>query len=216
MPSCRIAVALIALLSFPLLARAAAEPDLSTPKGTMKAFYEAMESGDATAVRGFFHAATDAEKALADAYAAQLTAAKALGDAAKAKFGAAGDALSKGLPLRDEIAKLDAAEVSVNGDRATINIAGQPNPLRLIKVEGRWRLALADFAGENLPGQTAALKDMAAALQTIATDIQADKFPAPADAQRALQQKLQAVLYNTLQKHTPTTARATTRPGPKP
>src|SRR5688500_7107143 len=86
----------------------AAEIDANSPKGALKALYEAMEAGDAGAVRAQLHAATDAEKDLADAYAAQLTAAKALGDAAKAKYSAAGDALSKGLPLKEQIAKLQA------------------------------------------------------------------------------------------------------------
>jgi hypothetical protein len=193
-------------------AAAAPEIDPNSPKGAMKAFYEAMEAGDAAAVRALFHTSNDAEKELADAYAAQLVAARALGEATKAKFATAGDALSKGLPLRDEIARLDTAEVVVTGDKATLKIAGQPRPLRLFKVEGRWRVGLADYAGDDLAGQAAALKDMAAVFQAVATDILADKFATPADAQRALQQKLQAVLFNTLQKHPPTTSRSVTRP----
>jgi hypothetical protein len=215
MPVARIAVTLLAVLLTVALRSSAAGPaevDPGTPKGTMKAFYEAMEAGDAAAVRASFHTASDAEKELADAYAAQLVAARALGEATKAKFATAGDALSKGLPLRDEIARLDSAEVVVDGDKATLKIAGQPRPLRLFKVDGRWRLSLADYAGDDLTGQAAALRDMAAVFQAIATDIQADKFATPADAQRALQQKLQAVLFNTLQRHPPTTARAMTRP----
>src|SRR5258705_3881554 len=138
----RIAVALVALLGVALHAGAAgpAEVDPGTPKGAMKAFYEAMEAGDATGVRASFHTANDAEKELADAYAAQLVAARALGEATKAKFATAGDALSKGLPLRDEIARLDTAEVAVDGDKATLKITGQPRPLHLFKVDGPWRL----------------------------------------------------------------------------
>lgn len=206
MPPVRTSVSLAVLLFTALLA-AAADVDMSTPKGALKAFYEAMEAGDAAAVRASFHTANDTEKALADAYAAQLTAARALGEATKAKFATTGDALSRGLPLRDEIAKLDTAEVTVNGDKATVKLAGDAKPLRLVKSDGRWRLSLADYAGDDPAAQTAALKDMATAFQTIAAEIQADKFPTAADAQRALQQKLQGVLFNTLQKHPPTTAR---------
>src|SRR5688572_23160211 len=111
-----------------------------TPKAALKAFYEAMEAGDATGVRASFHATNDAEKRLADAYAAQLTAAKALGDAARAKFAAAGDVLSKGLPVRDELARLDAAEVKVDGPRATVRLPGQARPLTLVEADGRWRI----------------------------------------------------------------------------
>ena len=209
---------LLLSLSYCAAAAGAAEIDPNSPKGALKALYEAMEAGDAGAVRAQFHASNDVEKDLADAYAAQLTAAKALGDAAKAKYTAAGDALSKGLPLKDEIAKLETAEVTVDGDTATYKppAAGAAGkPLRLIKSGGRWRLSIADYAGgsaDALPGQTAVLRDMTAVFQSTAADILADKFPTPADAQRALQQKLQTVLFNTLQKHPPAATRPTTRP----
>jgi hypothetical protein len=210
--------ALLILLLLPGAHMRAADIDPASPKGAMKSFYEAMEAGDAGAVRALFYTASDTEKALADAYAAQLTAAKMLGDAAKNKYGATGDALSKGMPVRDEIAKLDAAEVTIDGDNATLKLPGQPRPLRLVKFDGRWRLSIADFAGatpENIAGQTAVIKEMAGVFTTVAADITADKFAGAPDAQRALQQKLGGVLFNTLQKHPPSTAPTTsTRPKP--
>src|SRR4051812_1158295 len=131
MPSrCR-PCALLALVFISLLASTtrAADIDPTSPKGAMKSFYDAMEAGDAAAVRALFFAANDAEKDLADAYTAQLTAAKALGEAAKNKYGATGDALSKGMPVRDEIARLSTAEVPIDGDNAALKFPGQPKPL---------------------------------------------------------------------------------------
>src|SRR4051794_12454864 len=95
---CRLGLFFGLVLSVAHVAWADADP--STPKGALKAFYEALEAGDAAAVRASFHTGSDAERQLADANAAQLTAAKALGDAARAKFAAAGDTLSRGLPAR--------------------------------------------------------------------------------------------------------------------
>lgn len=212
------AAALVFVLARPVLA----ESDPSTPKGALRGFYQAMEAGDAAAVRACFYTATDAEKQLADAYAAQLTAAKGLGDAARAKFAAAGDALSKGLPVRDEIARLDAAEVKVDGTRATVRLPGQARPVTMVQSEARWRLALADYAGatapESLANQTAVLKDMAGVFQSVADDINADKFATATDAQRALQKKLQGILFTALQKNPPATqpaaATSATRPNP--
>ena len=205
-----------ALLAALLLAAwaSAADTDPNGPKAAMKNFYQAMESGDAASVRALFHTANDAEKALADADAAQLTAARALGEAIKNKFAATGDALSKGLPLRDEIARLYTAQVAVEGDTATLTLAGQAKPLRLIKSDGHWRLSIADYAGVTLATigeQTAVLKDLASVYASVAADISANKFPSAQDAQRTLQQKLQAVVTNTLRKHPPTT-QAATRP----
>ena len=192
----------------------AADGDASGPKAAMKSFYQAMEAGDAAAVRQLFHAAGDAEKDLADACAAELTAARALGEAARNKFAATGDALSKGMPLRDEIAKLDGAQVAIDGDTAILKLPGQSKPLRLLKVDGRWKLSIADYAGvsaDKIAGESAVHKDLAAVYNSVAADITADKFPTAQDAQRALQQKLQGVLFNTLKKHPPATSRATTR-----
>jgi hypothetical protein len=197
----------------------AADIDPASPAGAMKSFYQALESNDAAAVRALFYTASEPEKQLADAYAAQLTAARALGEAAKNKFGATGDALSKGIPVREEIARLNTAKVSIEGDKATLTLADQSKPLHLIKSEGRWRLAISDYAGAtptNIAVQTRVLTEMAGIFDSVASDISLDKFPTSAEAQRALQQKLQAVLFNTLQKNPPTTAPtskpATTRP----
>lgn len=190
----------------------AADADSAGPKGAMKAFYQAMEAGDAAAVRGLFYAGNDAENSLADADAGQLIAARGLGEAMKNKFAATGDALSKGLPLRDELARLDSAEVSIEGENATLKLAGQNKALRLIKSEGRWKISIADYAGAtpgNIAAQTAVLKDLTEVYSSIAADISADKFASAQDARKALQQKLQAVVGNALHKHPPTTGMAT-------
>jgi hypothetical protein len=211
----RALVILVCTLSSAAAAIAAeADIDPTSPKAALKSLYEALEASDATAVRNLFHAPTNAEKELADAFAAQLTAAKNLGDAASKKYGATGDALSKGMPVKDQIAQLQAAPLTTDGDTATIKIPSQPNPLRLRKVAGNWKIVVSDYAGDNITGQTAVMKDMTAVFNTVAADINADKLPTPTDAQNALRQKLQAVLYNTLTKHVPpaTTRSTTTKP----
>ena len=194
----------------------AADIDPASPAGALKSFYEALEASDATAVRNLLHATSDPEKQLADAFTAQLAAAKSLGDAASKKYGATGDALSKGLPVRDQIAQLQSATVTAEGDNATIKIPNQERPLRLVRTAGRWKILVSDYAGDDLPGQAAVMREMTAVFNTVAADINADKLPTPQDAQRALQQKLQGVLFNTLTKHAPpATTRPTTKPAPK-
>ena len=216
MPHRRPVVVLFAVL-FGLVVPAFGGSDPSTPKGALRAFYESLEAGDAAGVRASFQTASEPEKQLADAYAAQLTAAKALGDAARAKFAAAGDTLSRGLPVRDEIARLSDAQVKIDGPRATVRLPGQAKPLTMIQADGRWRIALADYAGATTPdalaNQTAVLNDMAGVFQSTATDIAGDKFATAPDAQRALQKKLQSILFTAMQKNPPSTA-ATTQPAP--
>jgi hypothetical protein len=202
---------------------APAASDPSTPKGALRVFYEALEAGDAAAVRASLHATSDAERQLADAYAAQLTAAKALGDAARAKFAAAGDTLSRGLPARDEIAAVDAAQVKIEGTRATVRLPGRAKPLTMTQADGRWRLSVADYAGAATPdalaSQAAVLNDMAGVFESVAADIAGDKFATAPDAQRALQKKLQGILFTSMQKNPPpTTGPSATQPSalPKP
>ena len=208
----RLAILLVLTTAAPLFA---ADADISAPKTALKNFYQALEAGDAVAVRSLFHTTNDAEKALADADAAQLTAARALGEAAKAKYAATGDALSKGMPAREQIAKLDHAEITINGDIAEIKLPGQTKPLRMIKSNDDWKVSIADYAGAtpaNIATQTQVLKELAAAYSQVAADINADKFPSGQDAQRALQQKLQTIIASGLQKTGPTTSKAATKP----
>lgn len=217
-----LALAVVTLGVAPAQRASAAEIDPSSPAGTIKRFYQAMEANDAAGVRALFYTSNDQERELADAYAAQLTAARTLGEAVKTKYGASGDALSKGIPLRDEIAALDKAEVTITGDKATVKLSDQARGLHLVKAQGAWRIAIADYAGAtpaNIAVQTKVLSEMAGIFNSVAADISADKFPGAPEAQRALQQKLQAVLFKTLQKHPPTTASATaptSQPAVKP
>jgi hypothetical protein len=210
--------ALLVLLCITTLHASAAEEDVqiepTSPKAALKSLYQALEVSDSAVVRNLLYASSDPERQLADAFAAQLAAAKSLGDAASKKYGATGDALSKGMPVRDQIAQLSSAQVTTDGDTATVKIPSQPNPLRLKKVDGNWKIVVADYAGDNLAGQTTVMKEMTTVFNAVAADINADKLPTPADAQKALQLKLQAVLYNTLTKHVPpaTTRSTTTKP----
>jgi len=215
--ACLACLACFAVAAWSPRAIAADAPTEATgPKAAMKSFYQALEAGDVPALRASFATTSDAERQLADAFVDEVTAAKALGEAAKAKFSATGDALTRGIPAHDQIAALDKADVAIDGDAATLKLPGQVKPIRLVKSDGRWRIAIDDFAGvtpEKIPVQTGVLKDMAGAFNSVAADINADKFPSAQDAQRALQQKLQVILFDALKKNPPTTAPArTTKP----
>jgi len=207
----------LALASLATAATAPAPPDATTPKGAMKSFYRALEIGDALAVRSLLSASNDREKQFADAFADFLVAARNLGLSVKGKFAASGDALSRGLPAREEMAAVGSAEIHTDGDAATVKLSGQAKPLKLTKSGGTWRLDVASYAGvapDAMPAQTATFKEMAGAFNTVAHDIDGDKFASAQDAQRALQQKLGAILFNTLQKNPPpATAPAAVAPG---
>lgn len=208
-------IRLIAILAVLLVGNARADIDPGSPQGGLKVFYEALAANDVAALRGSLDARNESEKQLADAFAAQIAAAKALGEALKTKFNNGGDALTKGMPVRDELAKLESAQVKLEGDAATIQLDANAKPLRMVRSEGRWRVSILDYAGatpQSATVQAAVQRDMATAFNALAAEVLADKYATPPDAQRALQQKMQSVLFNTLKKHPPATTRATTRP----
>src|SRR4051794_3006982 len=72
-------------------ANAAIVADLSTPKAAAKSLFAAISAGDRDGVRAALYAGDDAQAQLAAAMAEFIVANKQLGDAAKGKFGAAGD-----------------------------------------------------------------------------------------------------------------------------
>lgn len=208
-------IRLIAIFAVLLVGRAQAEIDPGSPQGGLKVFYEALAANDVAALRGALDAQNEPEKQLADAFAAQISAAKALGEALKTKFNNGGDALTKGMPVRDELAKLESAQVKIDGESATVQLGENARPLRMVRSDGRWRVSIMDYAGatpQSVAVQAAVQKDMATAFNAIAADVMADKYATPQDAQRALQQKMQSVLFNTLKKHPPASTRSTTRP----
>ena len=55
---------------------------------------------------------------------------------------------------------------------------------------------------------------MAGVFQSVAADVAGDKVATAPDAQRALQKKLQSILFTAMQKNPPTTAASTTQPAP--
>ena len=100
-------------------------------------------------VRAAFYAGDAAQRALADAMADFIVAGKTLGDAARAKYGAAGDPLGRGMLDPADLAKLDAATVKETGDAATLDVPGQARPMSFRRQDGAWRLVVTDFGGAS-------------------------------------------------------------------
>lgn len=210
MPMMRLALVLIFLCpTFGM-----ADFDAGSPQAALKTFFEALAANDVEKIKDAFHAGNEQERQLANAFAAQIASAKKLGEALKSKFNSGGDALTRGMPVREQLARLETAQVKIEGESATIQLAQSARPLHLSRVEGRWRISVSDFAGvtpQTAASHIAVQRDLAAAFDAFTADVLADKFATPQDAQRALQQKMQAVLFDTLKKNPPATTRASTR-----
>jgi len=139
-------------------------PDPSTPRGALRALAEAMRDGDADAVKQSFDATSKAEEKMVDAMASMAAALAELHRSAVKAFGeqeakrVTGDTEGSSA---EALARIDAADVSVNGDSATVKYPEEKESFLLKRVEGRWKVPAAEV---GKPADPAALEQRLADL----------------------------------------------------
>ena len=159
--------------------------DPSTPRGALRTFSAAMRDGDAATIKRMFYAPTAAEKKMVACVADQAAAfaklhqaaVKAYGDEEARRFTQDSDTASA-----EAMARIDSAEITVNGDAATVTYKDQPQmPFLLKKVDGDWKLLTSSLGRPadpaDLDQQLAELSLQAAIVREIADGIQSGKFP---------------------------------------
>lgn len=189
-------------------------PDSDSPREAARYLFTAIYSGDREGIASLLFAENDAQRELVGAMAGFIVAGKGLGDAAREKFGAAGDPIGRGMLDPGDLSKIDQATVKVTGDAATLDIPGQTRPMSFRRQDGSWRLVVTDFGGaapENLARQIALIHLLTEAVDGAAAEIAAGKFKTADDAATAVQQRLSAAM---LKSYRPATTRATTRETP--
>ncbi len=218
-------IASVAAAALMLVATArAADPDLSTPKAAIKSLQDAVAAQDGDAANQTLYAADQVDKDLARAFADLLVAGRKLNDATRDKFGATGPAAGAGAAAGEALAGLDKAQITINGDTATLTPAGaSPRPIHLKRAkDGKWQLVVRDFANAadpDLPAQTAVLKKVGQVFADIAAQIESDKFSGPQDAEAAIQSRLATILISASRASAikaDAAAKAATRPATKP
>jgi hypothetical protein len=212
------ALSLLGLLG--LLVAAAAAPDqpaadTPSPKDAYKNLRTAIERGDAEAVKRLIviDNETDPKQPLVTAYANVLLAGKRLGEVAKRKFPGVTDAFAQGTLSPEELAKIDAATVTIDEDRATLTVEGEDRPVKLRRIDGKWKVVVSEEPADATPPQRAdqltLVQGLADAMNSCADDIAADKFPTAEDAKNAVKERLGAVQAKALQSDPPTSRPAT-------
>jgi hypothetical protein len=158
--------------------------------------YDALVAQDGEAVYQTFYAADDQERELARAFADVITAARKLGEAAKDKFGAAGDALGSGMMSREEFERLAQAEVQEKDETATLAPVGQSRPVHFHRTGKRWQIVVRDFANaeNDLPHQVTLLKKVAAVFTEVAVEIGAGKYQTSPEAEAVIKTRLAGVM----------------------
>jgi hypothetical protein len=163
----------------------------STPKKAAMTLAQALEAGDATAIKS---ASVGADPQVIDALAASMSAHRALADAATTKFGPAAKGFDNDRgTLHDFANRLADAQVTIDGDTAAITINGASTPsLKLKKNDGDWKTDLSQLAPEMAPS----MQKMAAVTRQLAAEVSAGKYATIEAANQARLQMIKAAIQN--------------------
>jgi hypothetical protein len=155
--------------------------DDSTPRGALKMLLSAMQSADADKLHALLVSRSPLEQRMVDAIVKRADAERRFRGAVEKAYGATG---ARALVNDSEaqtaagMAQLDSAEERVEGEVAHVN-AGEGSDMRLQKIDGKWRVPIAQFAASPAERDAAA----AAAQQAPAATTQgANSAPATAPA----------------------------------
>ena len=169
----------------------------ATPKGALKLLAVALREGDPDRIRQVMYAANPTEARMVAAMADMAKAMASLQKAAVKAFGkdAAREVVGDTDATDSESkARIDAAEVKIQGDTATVTMEdGEEAPVVLKRVDGRWRLPMAELSrGADLTAleeRLAGLAQQAKLVRELADEVAAKKYASPAQAHEAWQSR---------------------------
>lgn len=180
----------------------AEQHDTTTPKGALKALAAALRDGDADRIRQVMDATNAAETRMV---AAMADMAKAMADLQKAAVKAFGPDGAKEIvgdtaaTDAEGRARIDAAEVRVQGDTATVVVAeGEDTPVVLRRVGGHWKVPMAELSKNAdatvLDERLAELAEQRKLVVQLTRELGEGQFNSPAQAKDAWQSRaMQAV-----------------------
>ena len=169
----------------------------ATPKGALKFLAAALRDGDADRIRQVMHATNPSETRMVAAMADMAKSMAALQRSAVKAFGREGAKEVVGdtnASNTDSNARIDSAEVKVQGDTATVTMEdGEEAPVVLKRVEGRWRLPMAELSRGADPAaleeRLAGLAEQSKLVRELAEEVGAGKYTSPAQAHEAWQSR---------------------------
>jgi hypothetical protein len=176
---------------------AASTPSAETPKGVLKLLAAGLRDGDTDRIRQVMYASNASETRMVAAMADMAKAMAALQRSAVKAFGREGAKEVVGdtdATDTDSKARIDSAEVKVNGDTATVTMEdGEEAPVVLKRVDGRWRLPMAELSrGADLAAleeRLAGLAEQSKLVRELADEVGAGKYASPAQAHEAWQSR---------------------------
>lgn len=172
--------------------------DASTPRAALRTLSIAMRDGDVATIKQLFLAANSPESKMVQADAEMAAALADLRRAAVASYGErgaktiTGDAASASA---ESLARIDAADVAINGDSATVAYRDEKeSPHVLRRVKGEWKIPVSELGKPldqaALDQRLADLSVQTAVVREIIRGMKAHKFATPEQAREAWQTRI--------------------------
>ncbi|MBV8782163.1 MAG: hypothetical protein JO353_12270 [Phycisphaerae bacterium] len=204
-----------ALTTAPATQSVAVDP--STPRGALKSLIHAMETGDGDQIKSLIATSNPSEDKMVAAMANMSVSQKKFRDAADTAFGANSKELTgdTNAATTEGMAKIDAAQETINGDKAVIDsgpAAGTP-PLTLTKSGNQWKIPISELSRgvdqSTIDQRLADLAFMSGLMNDSATEISKGTYKTPKDAGDAIKSKMMTAMMQRAAAATrPTTAPA--------
>jgi len=178
-------------------ARVCRADDAADARQTAKDFVQAVARGDNAGAKSYLtqEAAAGQAGRFVDALVGMLSGRDRFDQASTAKFGEQAH-LRKVDPTGQMIKQLEKADANVNGDTVTLSHPNDPNPIKLQKISGTWKI-IEVGAAKELQRTTPLLEAMAKAEDETAREISDGKYQSFDQARQALNDKMQALAPTT-------------------
>ena len=183
----------IAIADGPATKPAPADP--STPRGALKAVDQALPDGGLKAARTLYHVSDEKYRKAANAMAASDLAAAQLAKLVRQKFGDKAAEQALHAMRQFTAADIDAADEQIDGDKATVNWPDDREPLQMIKIDGKWKVSVADLlSGDDgddaIKEVVETNQQMVKELEKTAKELEAGEYANAVLLERAISQRM--------------------------
>src|SRR5437868_7086734 len=141
---------MLAIATQPTTAATTQVLDLSTPRSTLTALVQGMETGNAEQIRQVLYPRTAGERRMVEAMIRLSRSVVRLSKSASTSFGAsgAGELLGDANTFAHEAeTQIKFATEKIAGNTATLSVPGyKVSPVVLEKIDGQWRIPMSELA----------------------------------------------------------------------
>ena len=168
--------------------------DPSTPLGAIKAYGDALPEGGEKAALNAYTWDNDKQKQAALALAKADVAAARLEKVTREKFGETVSTAVVHAMRRGVDADIEKAQEKIDGDTATIEWADGAEPTDMVKVDGKWKIPIADLISgdddQSIKDATDSFNDMARELDRTVEEVRAGRYANAVLLERAVKQRM--------------------------